>query len=170
MASASTSYGIGDNYSVFDVFINHRGPDVKKDLASHLYHRLRSHGLSVFLDIEELRGGDSLTPQIEGAIKTASVHIAIFSPGYADSSWCLNELVLMLESEKTILPVFHNVHPSELRWARGEGTYARALSILENKRTFDSQPRYDSPTLAKWRKALSVVADISGFELKACNG
>jgi len=171
MASTSTSYGIGNNYSQFDVFINHRGPDVKKGLASHFYHRLLAHGLKVFLDIEELQGGDNLTPQIEGAIKTASVHIAIFSPRYAESSWCLNELVQMLESGKTILPVFYNVNPSELRWTRGgDGVYAQALRVLEKKRTFESKPRYDPHTLEKWRKALSVVAEISGFELNACNG
>lgn len=98
-ASPSTSYEIGNNYSPFDVFINHRGPDVKKGLASHLYHSLRRQGLRVFLDIEELQAGDNLKPQIVGAINTASLHIAIFSPLYAESPWCLNELVQMLETE-----------------------------------------------------------------------
>lgn len=90
-ASATTT----NNY---DVFINHRGPDVKKTLASHLYHRLLVHGLQIFLDFEELQEGDNLTSQIEGAIRTTSVHIVIFSTNYAESNWCLNELLLMLES------------------------------------------------------------------------
>eukprot|EP00253_Pinus_taeda_P034611 PITA_34611 len=129
-ASPSTSYGTGNNSFQFDVFINHRGPDVKKGIASHLYHRLLADGLRVFLDIEELQGGDNLTPQIEGAIKTASVHVAIFSPRYAESSWCLRELVQMLESGKTILPIFYNVSPSELRWTRGgDGLSSRALNV-----------------------------------------
>lgn len=171
MASPSTSYGIGNHYSQFEVFINHRGPDVKKGLASHLYYSLSRHGLRVFLDAEELQGGDNLTPQIEGAIRTASVHIAILSPRYAESSWCLNELVQMLESGKTIIPVFYNVNPSELRWTwNGDGVYAQALHNLEKKRTFDSQPRYAPGIIEKWRQVLSVVSEISGFELKACDG
>jgi Cdc6-like AAA superfamily ATPase len=72
-----------------------------------------------------------MTPQIEGAIRTASVHVAIFSPRYAESSWCLKELVQMLESGSTIIPVFYNVEPSDLRWTRGgDRDYARTLSIL----------------------------------------
>ena len=108
--------------------------------------------------------------QIEGAIQAASVHVAIFSPGYASSKWCLDELVLMVESKSTIIPVFYNVEPSNLRWTEGgDGVYAQALRGLEKKRTFDSQPRYNSIIIKKWMDALSTVANISGFELKACN-
>ena len=139
MASASTSYGIGKIHFQFDVFINHRGPDVKKGLASHLHHRLTAHGLRVFLDKEELQVGNKLTPQIEGAIKTASVHVAIFSPLYAESSWCLNELVQILETGSTIIPVFYDVNPSDLWWTRGrDGVYARARKCL--KRSVDTIP------------------------------
>jgi len=61
-------------------------------------------------------------------------------------------------------------------WTRGEiGVYARALLNLENKKTFDFEtrrqmPRYNSGTIRKWRKALSDVADIIGFELEAYSG
>jgi hypothetical protein len=171
-SSASPSHGNPNSY-VYDVFLNHRGPDVKKTLASHIYRGLDKHGIRVFLDKNELQEGEDITEQIEGAIRTASVHVAIFSPKYAESSWCLKELRLMLESGSTIIPVFYNVKPSDLRWARGgDGVYARSLGVLEKKKTrdCDSQPRYDSDTIGKWRDALSDVADISGFELEACNG
>ncbi|GLJ24536.1 hypothetical protein SUGI_0468790 [Cryptomeria japonica] len=79
-------------FTVYDVFINHRGPDVKRTLASLIYHRLEAHGLRVFLDEQELQVGDSLTPAIKSAISTASVQIAIFSKTYAQSTWCLDEL------------------------------------------------------------------------------
>lgn len=145
-ASSSTSANPNKNHG-YDVFLNHRGPDVKKTFASHLYRRLLSHGVSVFLDQQELQQGDSLTSQIERAIKTASIHVAIFSPRYAESPWCLNELILMWESKATIIPVFYNVKPTELRWTL----------------------RHDSATVEHWRKALSFVAGLSGFELEACN-
>jgi len=114
-----------------------------------------------------MKAGDDLTGQIKGAIATASVHIAIFSPKYADSKWCLEELVLMLESGTTIIPVYYHVKPSDLRiWTgKGEvGVYGRALRDLEKKK------RYEPNTIEIWREALSSVADISGLELEACNG
>eukprot|EP00253_Pinus_taeda_P029137 PITA_29137 len=175
MASSSTSYA-NKNYNVFDIFINHRGPDCKKPFATDLYNRLCKHGLRPFLDIEELRVGDGLTCQIEGAIRTASVHIAIFSPRYAESVWCLKELVLMLKSKAPIIPVFYHVHPSELRWTQREtGVYARSLRELEEKKTIDNQtvqekPRYDSLIMKEWKDALFNVADISGFDLESYNG
>ena len=169
MASILTSSSRGENDSyVFDVFINHRGPDVKKTLATDLYHRLCNHDLRVFLDERELREGENITPQIESAIRTSTVHIAIFSPGYANSKWCLDELILMVESmsnfKSTIIPVFYGVKPAELRWTQGgKGIYAQALSELQEKKNVDGRPRYDSNTLEKWRKALSDVAEIKGF-------
>ena len=199
-ASSSTS---PSHSGVYDVFINHRGPDVKKGIASRIYFLLKDSGLAVFLDQPEMQEGEGITPQIKRAIRTASVHITIFSPGYANSDWCLNELVMMLESQRarpgvsTIIPIFYRVNPCELRWTRGEdGVYARALSILrcillctrdenegyaralcmlQKKTTIDSatnkkKPRHDSDTIEKWRKALSDVSVISGFELEKYNG
>lgn len=104
-----------NNNYYYDVFINHRGSDVKNTFASHLYRRLVLHGFRVFLDKQELQEGDSLTSQIQGAIRTASVQIAVFSPNYAGSSWCLDELLLILKTGATIIPVFYNVKPSDLR-------------------------------------------------------
>eukprot|EP00253_Pinus_taeda_P011449 PITA_11449 len=159
----------------YHVFISHRGPDVKKTFASHLYRRFLLHGYRVFLDQQELQEGDSITSQIESAIRTASVHVAIFSPGYAESNWCLNELLGMLDSGSTIIPVFYHVKPAQLRWTLGDGVYAEALKRLATKKTYDSlsreqKPRYDPATIERWRNALYRASEISGFELEACNG
>lgn len=94
---------------------------MKKGLASHIYHRLAPHGLRVFFDIEEMEPGEEMIPQIERAIKTASVHVAIFSQKYAESRWCLQELALMLESRSTIIPVFYDVDPWYLGGRRAGG-------------------------------------------------
>eukprot|EP00253_Pinus_taeda_P012479 PITA_12479 len=180
-ASTSTSLNPGNtSNSAFDVFLNHRGPDVKKTFASYLYRRLTSYGLKVFLDREELRQGDYFNSEIKGAIRTASVHVAIFSAGYADSTWCLNELVMMLESGAKIIPVFYQVEPSDLRWTQGKDTvYAQSLKKLGEKTEYEAQTdpqspqrklRHNAATIEKWRNALSEVSGISGFDLQACNG
>jgi hypothetical protein len=177
MASSSASISC----SHFDVFINHRGPDVKDTFASHLYRRLLDHRVSVFLDREELEEGHNISYQIEQAIGGASVHIAIFSERYAESYWCLNELVFMKNSEATsprrvtILPIFFKVDPSEVRHTEKNGRYAEALRMLQDKRTTvpqtgEGKPRYGPETIQSWRTALSYVAGLSGFELKTYNG
>lgn len=133
-SSSAPSCSDSTPYPYFDLFINHRGPDVKDTFAAHLYRRLLDHGLQVFLDKHELLEGHPITPQICAAIKGASLHIAIFSPTYAESKWCLEELVLMLKSKATILPVFYKVKPHQLRWTVKDGAYAEALRRLEQKK------------------------------------
>jgi hypothetical protein len=119
----AASSSIAAHYS-YDVFINHRGPDVKKTFASHLYHGLSKHGLRVFLDEPELQPGDSLTSQIEGAVGTASVHVAVFSSHYAESRWCLDELLLMLESGRPSSQCFTMLSPPSFG-GRGDGSMLR---------------------------------------------
>lgn len=78
-ASTSTSVSPSSSYS-YDVFINLHGQDVKKTFSIHLYRLLILRGFRVFLGREELEG-ENLTSQIEAAIETACVHVAVFSSG-----------------------------------------------------------------------------------------
>eukprot|EP01018_Ginkgo_biloba_P008696 Gb_07629 [translate_table: standard] len=145
----------------FDVFINHRGVDVKDSLASHIYDLLRIHGVRAFLDREELRTGEDFPDAITEAIRSSSVHIAIFSPHYAESYWCLRELALMLETPNaTIIPVFYNVTPGDVR--RGKGAFATA---------FDKHyRRYSREMVDEWKAALKKVSDISGLSMSDLKG
>eukprot|EP00253_Pinus_taeda_P031775 PITA_31775 len=165
--------GDANNKKKYDVFLNHRGPDVKKTIASCLYRWLtsRSPGLQVFLDSQEMEEGQNLNTQITEAIASASLHVAIFSPRYAESIWCLEELHLMFESGKPIIPIFYKVRPADLRSAQEHrGAYAAALDKHENKIAKNGQPRHNFTTVGKWRNALSRAAYISGFDLDALNG
>eukprot|EP00253_Pinus_taeda_P004715 PITA_04715 len=149
----------------YEVFINHRGPDVKDTFAQHLHTELTEKGLHVFVDKHEMKPGKAVPSQIKAALQKAYVHIAIFSPTYAESDWCLHELLLIMESVKsgqaTILPVFYNVKHSDLRYG---GPYAKALDKQEE------QKRYDRQTIQKWKDALNDVPVQAGFELQACKG
>jgi len=53
--------------------------------------------------------GRDIPSQIEGAIKLASVHIAIFYTNYAQSRWCLDELESMVKPMAPIIPVFYSM-------------------------------------------------------------
>lgn len=155
-AAASTSTAPNSGY---DVFISHRGPDTKKGFATDLYKRLLSHaGIRVFLDLPELQLGGRSDVNIEAAIRSASVHVAILSEGYVESNWCLNELVQMLETRARIIPVFFNVKPSDFRWTQLEkGRYAEAVGT--HKSTLGSDPS----TIENWRQALSYVSHTTGL-------
>jgi hypothetical protein len=159
-ASTSTSTA---SISCHDVFISHRGPDVKKGFASHLYRRLLSYGLRVFLDQPELQRGDYFTHQIHDAIRSASVHVAIFSSGYADSNWCLDELVQMLDSKTPIIPVFYGVKPAELRWTLGKKkSDAEALNELEKKTVSD--PQTDKEKKRSYAEALEELEKKTDYD------
>eukprot|EP01018_Ginkgo_biloba_P025106 Gb_32215 [translate_table: standard] len=154
-AQASTS--CNSKEPIYHVFINHRGPDTKKTLASLFYYHLHDVlKLEVFFDREELEVGDCLPLTIQHALKTACVHIAIFSQRYAESAWCLAELCLMLESGRKILPIFYDVKPSDLRSVVKDGVYARAFNSHQQKQRFSSQ------TLEKWKQALTQLSYQSG--------
>lgn len=183
--SPSTNSNSSCNY---EVFINHHGKDVKKTLASHLYRRLCDHGFRVFLDLTEMRVGNSIDSQLEGAIATASVNVAIFSQRYAQSKWCLNELVQMnnrmQKGEASIIPIFYKVNPCDLRIRTDDGQHGLFGQILgflgcsagnngvyaEALRRHVKKRRYSAQQIAKWKEALSEVSKTSGLELKTYNG
>eukprot|EP00253_Pinus_taeda_P035027 PITA_35027 len=165
--TAESSFASSSNATdpmVYDVFINHRGPDTKATFASPLYRRLLSHGFRAFLDEQELEAGIDFPSQIVHVIGAASVHVAVFSPRYTESAWCLNELLLMRESGNPIIPVFYKVSPAELRY--GNPLHALEMKTNPDPETGMPRPRYDSATIKNWRNALSIVADISGFDLE----
>ncbi|KAH9303665.1 hypothetical protein KI387_008069 [Taxus chinensis] len=147
----------------FHIFINHRGPDVKKTLASLIHRDLNKFGLRVFLDKQELQMGYLLTPTITEAITSASVNIAIFSPRYVESAWCLNELLCMLDCHGAkIIPIFYDIQPSHLRHI-DNGPYAAAF------RKHRENGRVEISVVEKWVNALDKVAEISGLEFRKDN-
>ena len=101
----------------YDVFINHRGVDTKHNVARLLYDRLEhlSGGrVRSFLDSKSMRPGDRLHESINEGIRQCRVAVAIFSPRYFDSDFCLHELANIVESRKLLIPIFYGIKPSEL--------------------------------------------------------
>ncbi|CAL5335921.1 unnamed protein product [Camellia sinensis] len=97
-----------------DVFINHRSIDTKRTVASLLYDQLRWLKLRPFLDKKSMKPGDKLFDKIDIAIKECKIGIAIFSPSYCQSYFCLHELALMMELKKKVIPIFCDIKPSQL--------------------------------------------------------
>ncbi|GLJ33322.1 hypothetical protein SUGI_0670360 [Cryptomeria japonica] len=150
---------VSESLILYDVFINHRGPDVKGTLATQFYNSLEQLGIRAFLDSQEKELGNSFPSTIETAIRSAKVHIAIFSQRYAESPWCLAELVLMLESKAKIIPVFCEVEPWELRHIE-RGRYADAFINHEKKGRYLEK-------LKEWKEALQSLSFTAGEEYKS---
>ncbi|KAG2667263.1 hypothetical protein I3760_15G105300 [Carya illinoinensis] len=145
---------------VYDVFLSFRGEDVRQNFISHLYDALRKKGINTYID-EHLERGNEISPALLKAIEESRISIIILSENYASSTWCLEELMKILEcremKQQIVLPVFYKVRPSIVR--RQKKNYGEALANHKDKLNDDT--KVDS-----WKAALKEVANLSGFHLK----
>ena len=155
MAAPSSSFR-----GSYDVFLSFRGEDTRFSFAAHLYDAMERRGVNAFFDDHKIRRGESISPTIKKlAIEGSRSSIVILSQNYANSTWCLQELVKILDCRKTmgqlVLPIFYSVDPSDVR--KHEGTFGEALVNHEKalNRNVDK--------VKKWREALTQVANLAGW-------
>ncbi|XP_017440289.2 disease resistance protein TAO1 isoform X2 [Vigna angularis] len=158
----------------YDVFLNFRGSDTRYGFAGNLYKALDDRGIHTFIDDKKLRGGDELAPTLVKAIQESRIAITVLSITYASSSFCLDELVYILdradEKKLLVLPVFYNVDPSFVRHQKG--SFGEALAWHEERLKADNKERlnHHMEKLEKWKMALHQVANLSGFHYKYGEG
>ncbi|XP_068328956.1 TMV resistance protein N-like [Pyrus communis] len=156
MAAASSSSGLGWKY---EVFINFRGEDTRKGFVSHLYNALVKKPINAFMDAEKLRKGDDLS-ELLTAIRESRLSIVVFSQDYASSTWCLKELVQILECKDTnnqiVLPIFYEVDPSDVRKLRRKFEEAFAQH--------DRDSNAEMEEVQGWRSALTTATSLSGWD------
>ncbi|KAL3740375.1 hypothetical protein ACJRO7_021626 [Eucalyptus globulus] len=152
-----------------DVFLSFRGPDTRKGFTDHLYNGLLGAGINVFRDNEELPQGENIKPELLVAITKSKILIPILSENYGTSTWCLDELVQIMECKNNngqiVLPIFYKVKPADVRLQTGKFKDAfRERERRLRKRGFD-------PTiLEKWEKALLEVGTLKGYEADGYEG
>ncbi|GJT99588.1 NB-ARC domains-containing protein [Tanacetum coccineum] len=145
----------------YDVFVSFRGEDIRKSFMDHLFNDFEQKGIHAFRDDNDLPRGEYISPQLYKAIEESRFLIVIFSKDYASSSWCLRELVKILECKQTENPkyevqiIFYDVKPNVVRKQTGSYAEAFAQHDVLNRAEVD-----------KWKEALSVAADLSGFDLQ----
>ncbi|RVX13321.1 TMV resistance protein N [Vitis vinifera] len=159
MASPSTSSHEG----IYDVFLSFRGEDTRYHFTDHLYSALRDNGVHTFRDDEELERGDVIAPGLLKAIEQSRISIVVFSEKYAQSRWCLDELVkiieCMTERKQIVLPVFYHVDPSHVR--KQMGSYGEAFADHEKDADLKKREK-----IQKWRTALTETSNLSGWHLR----
>ena len=66
----------------------------------------------------ELEKGEEITPVLLRTIEESRILVIIFSEGYEYSSWCVDELVKMLECKmdewQIVLHEFYHINPSNV--------------------------------------------------------
>lgn len=155
MASSSTSF-VKESYQ-YDVFLSFSGEDTRKNFVDHLYDALQKQGIHTFKDDERLTKGKSINDQLLKSIEDSKFFVIVFSKKYASSSWCLNELMKIMECQKSnehiAYPVFYDVDSTEVR--KQGGPVGEALARHTNKEEIE-----------KWREALTEAADLAGWDLR----
>jgi len=146
----------------YDVFLSFRGIDTRNNFTGNLYNSLNQRGIQTFFDDQEIQKGEEITPTLLQAIKESRIFIAVFSTNYASSTFCLTELVTILECSKLqgrlFLPIFYDVDPSHVR--KLNGAYAEAFAKHEVRF------RDETDKLQKWRDALHQAAHMSGWHFQ----
>ncbi|GJZ90467.1 disease resistance TIR-NBS-LRR class family protein [Tanacetum coccineum] len=79
----------------FDLLI--RGEDTRKNFVDHLYNTLKDKGIYAYKDDEKIKQGKTINNQLIQAIKDSRFFIIVFSNKYTSSSWCLDELVEIMD-------------------------------------------------------------------------
>ncbi|GJX79423.1 Toll/interleukin-1 receptor domain-containing protein [Tanacetum coccineum] len=171
----STPVSSIQNSFKYDVFLSFRGLDTRKNFVDHLYHALKDKGIYTYKDDEKIQRGKRISDDLFKSIEDSKFYIIVFSKNYASSSWCLEELVKIMECQKmtehTAYPVFYDVEPTEVRKqsgavgeafakhekeVRNQSWAIRILFFMNNKKTI----------LKKWKGALKEAANLAGWELK----
>ncbi|XP_027359407.1 TMV resistance protein N-like [Abrus precatorius] len=168
MAERSSSSSFSYKFT-YDVFLSFKGSDTRLGFTGHLWKALHDKGIHTFIDDRELQRGDEITASLVKAIQESRIAIPVFSKDYASSSFCLDELVNIIERVKAkgrlVLPIFYDVDPSHLRHQMG--IYGEALAKHEARFANDVENLNDNmDRLRKWKMALNQAASLSGHHFK----
>ncbi|KAH0745197.1 hypothetical protein KY285_006854 [Solanum tuberosum] len=162
MASSSS---VSSPRCKYEVFLSFRGDDTRNNFTSHLNKGLKNRGIATFLDDERLEDGDSISEELVQALEESQVAVIVFSKNYAKSSWCLNELVKIMECKEkentqTVVPVFYYVDPSYVRYH--SESFAEAFAKHESRYKDDVE---GMQKVQGWRNALTAAADLKGHDI-----
>jgi len=144
------------------VFVSFRGADTRNGFTNHLFVALQRKGVVAFRDDQTIEKGEFLESELLDAIEGSQVFIVVFSKDYASSTWCMKELTKIVdwveETGRSLLPIFYDVTPSEVR--KQTGDFAKAFP--EHKERFKD----DLEMVKEWRATLKTSSDRCGWDLQ----
>lgn len=155
----------------YDVFLSFRGTDTRRGIVSHLHNAFLDRGIDdVFKDDDTLEIGDSISEEIKEGIRNSKFAIAVISANYVSSTWCLDELQLIMDLHKkhqlVAVPIFYDVDTSDVEHQKGTFSLKR-YKCSRIRRLFSSKKRKMAAQVRKWREALIQVGGTSGKDSRA---
>ncbi|KDP46540.1 hypothetical protein JCGZ_08512 [Jatropha curcas] len=151
----------------YDVFLSFRG-EVRHEFLSNLYNASTEKGIRTYKDDRSLDKGKIITPALLKAIQESRFCVVVLSKKYGSSSFCLDELMKITEripdsetdAQKytmkcTVLPIFYNVDPSDVRKQTGRfgKNFAKSISKYPEK-------------VEGWTLALLKAGNKSGWDAR----
>ncbi|GJW00736.1 Toll/interleukin-1 receptor domain-containing protein [Tanacetum coccineum] len=158
-----------ESFYVHDVFLSFRGADTRNSFTDHLHKALLDANIDTFLDDAEMKTGQELKTELVSAIKTSKASIIVLSRNYASSTWCLDELALIMEQHRTskhvVFPIFYHVEPTDVR--KQQKSFLVAMEEHKQKMEAETNAQKKSEwaqKIDKWKKALTQVSDLKGID------
>ncbi|KAL1218973.1 Disease resistance protein RPV1 [Cardamine amara subsp. amara] len=150
--------GVSQHRLNFEVFLSFRGADIRENFCERLYVALNGkQKVRVFRDNEGMERGDQIGPSLDLAIEDSAASVIVISENYANSPWCLNELAMLCDLRSSLkrpmIPIFYGVDPSHVR--KQSDHFVKDFE--KHKET------YDEEKIQQWRRAMTIVGNISGF-------
>ncbi|KAJ7950634.1 TMV resistance protein N [Quillaja saponaria] len=158
MASPSSSSS-SSSLQKHEIYISVQNDDPHKSVPDMIGKALTIHGIPNFNDVKELRlrqKGVDIKRELREAIGMSRMSIVFLSKNYVCSTWCLEELVVILECRRKwgliVLPIFYDLDPSDIRKLRGD---AFKIVNAQNKELM---------WWKRWKSALKVAANLCGWD------
>ena len=159
--ASSSSFSSSTPSWKYNVFLSFRGEETRNTFSDHLYDALKKKGIITFRDEEKLETGKSISLELFKAIEDSCIALVILSKNYASSTWCLDELRKIIDCMKergmTVVPVFYDVDPSDVR--KQLKTFETAFVAHEERF------KQNMEKVEMWKNALTEVANLKGWHL-----
>ena len=147
-----------DEVRSWDVFVSHRGPDVKSTFVDLLEYALADR--AVFVDKSGLEPGQHNWPAMLAALKRAKIVLVVLSPNYQRSPWCLEELRTAMQLGKRVMIVHYGDtsrgHVNEVDLRVSLRDLKRHLQLVSSRR--------DEDILNAWRASLKHAKEIVSWK------
>ena len=134
-----------------DVFVSYRRTDV--GFTKKLVRALEESGRDIWIDWDDIPPGvESFTDEIQRGIEGANAFIAILSPSYLQSEYCIGELKEAIRLKKRIIPiVYEKFDPAPPPEGIGHINWVYFTPHAGQENTFDqSLPKVEQALVADY--------------------
>lgn len=146
----------------YDVFVSFRGRVARRKFMSHLFHAFELAEIHCYHDVDWDQRGRIVESMLLDAIRGSRIALILFTTDYADSHWCLDEVVeimrwngLYRDHGHMVVPNFFEVEPTDVR--RQSGVFGRGFESCTAE--------HGEAKVPSWRAALVEAGCLSGWHL-----